>query len=193
MNLIFIDSIWFTFMLLPFLIFIARIADVTLDTLRIVFITKGNKIIAPILGFFQILIWLVAITRIMKDLDNITYYLAYAGGFATGNYIGLILEEKFALGIQMIRIVTQKDASSLISNLYEKGLHSTSVEAKSNQGKVHVIYLIVQRKMIQNIISLTNQYNPNAFYSIEDIRSVDVQSERINTKQKKYRHVGSEK
>jgi len=193
MNLIFIDSLWFTFMLLPFLIFIARIADVTLDTLRIVFITKGNKIIAPILGFFQILIWLVAITRIMKDLDNITYYLAYAGGFATGNYIGLILEEKFALGIQMIRIVTQKDASSLISKLYEKGLHSTSVEAESNQGKVHVIYLIVQRKMIRNIISLTNQYNPNAFYSVEDIRSVDVHSERINTKQKKYRHMGSEK
>jgi uncharacterized protein YebE (UPF0316 family) len=185
MDISFINSFWFTYVLLPFMIFAARIVDVTIDTLRIVYITKGNKILAPVLGFFQILIWLIAITRIMKNIDNIACYLAYAAGFAAGNYIGLILEEKFAMGIQMIRIVTQVDASQLIDRLHSNGLTTTSVEADSNQGKVHIIFLIVQRIRISTIITLIKQFNPKAFYSIEDIRSVDEQSERINTPKKR--------
>jgi uncharacterized protein YebE (UPF0316 family) len=174
-----INSLWFTYLLLPLLIFFSRIADVTMDTLRIVFITKGNKTIAPLLGFFQVLIWLVAITRIMENLDNIACYLAYAAGFAAGNYIGLILEEKMAMGIQMIRIVTQVDASLLILKLHEDGLYSTSIEAESNQGRVHLIFLIVQRIKINSAIAIIKQYNPKAFYSIEDVRSVDAQSEQV--------------
>ncbi|MBN1184516.1 MAG: DUF2179 domain-containing protein [Bacteroidales bacterium] len=184
MDISFIDTFWFTYVLLPFMIFAARIVDVTIDTLRIVYITKGNKILAPVLGFFQILIWLIAITRIMKNIDNIACYFAYAAGFAAGNYIGLILEEKFAMGIQMIRIVTQVDASQLINKLHSNGLSTTSVEADSNQGKVHIIFLIVQRTRINSIITLIKLFNPKAFYSIEDIRSVDEQSERINTPKK---------
>jgi len=185
MDISFINTFWVTYVLLPFMIFAARIVDVTIDTLRIVYITKGNKILAPVLGFFQILIWLIAITRIMKNIDNIACYFAYAAGFAAGNYIGLILEEKFAMGIQMIRIVTQVDASQLIDRLHCNGLSTTSVEADSNQGKVHIIFLIVQRIRISTIITLIKQFNPKAFYSIEDIRSVDEQSERINTPKKR--------
>ncbi len=185
MDISFIDTFWFTYVLLPFMIFAARIVDVTIDTLRIVYITKGDKILAPVLGFFQILIWLIAITRIMKNIDNVACYFAYASGFAVGNYIGLILEEKFAMGIQMIRIVTQVDASQLINKLHSNGLTTTSVEADSNQGKVHIIFLIVQRTRINSIITLIKLFNPKAFYSIEDIRSVDEQSERINSPKKK--------
>lgn len=185
MDISFIDTFWFTYILLPFMIFAARIVDVTIDTLRIVYITKGDKILAPILGFFQILIWLIAITRIMKNIDNVACYFAYAAGFAAGNYIGLILEEKFAMGIQMIRIVTQVDASQLINKLHSNGLTTTSVEADSNQGKVHIIFLIVQRTRINSIITLIKQFNPKAFYSIEDIRSVDEQSEKINSSKKR--------
>ncbi len=185
MDISFIDTFWFTYVLLPFMIFAARIVDVTIDTLRIVYITKGDKILAPVLGFFQILIWLIAITRIMKNIDNVACYFAYASGFAAGNYIGLILEEKFAMGIQMIRIVTQVDASQLIYKLHSNGLTTTSVEADSNQGKVHIIFLIVQRTRINSIITLIKLFNPKAFYSIEDIKSVDEQSERINTPKKR--------
>lgn len=185
MNLTFIDSFWFTYLLLPFMIFASRIVDVTIDTLRIVYITKGNKILAPVLGFFQILVWLIAITRIMKNIDNIACYFAYAAGFATGNYIGIILEERFAMGIQMIRIVTQVDASTLIGKLHSTGFYTTSIEAESNQGKVHIIFLIVPRIKISSIIVLIKNYNPKAFYSIEDVRSVDAVSESINKLQKR--------
>ena len=167
------DSFWFTYLLLPFLIFCSRIMDVSLDTLRIVFVSKGNKKVAPILGFFEVLIWLIAITRIMKNLDNITCYVAYAAGFATGNYVGLLIEEKLSIGIQMFRIITQKDATSLIKNLREKGFGATSVVAEGKDREVHIIFTVVKRSDTQNVIEIINHFNPNAFYSIEDIRKVN--------------------
>ena len=172
----FFDSNWFNFGLLPFLIFLARIIDVTLDTLRIVFVSRGNKIVAPILGFFEILIWLMAITRIMENLDNFTTYIAYALGFAVGNYVGLWVEERLAIGIQLIRVITAKDASVLIDKLREKGFGATAVPAEGRDGLVHVIFLIARRQVIQQVITIVNEFNPRAFYSIEDVRSVNVAS-----------------
>lgn len=164
---------WFAYVIVPFLIFFSRVIDVSLDTIRIVFISKGNKILAPILGFFEVLIWLVAITRIMENLDNVIYYFAYAGGFAAGNYIGLIIEEKLAMGVQLFRIITQKEASTLILRLREKGYSVTSVEAEGNTGLVHIIFSVVKRSESQKVIEIINHFNPNAFYSIEDIRKVN--------------------
>jgi uncharacterized protein YebE (UPF0316 family) len=148
--------------------------DVTLDTLRIVFISRGNKVIAPILGFFEILIWLVAITRIMENLDNITTYFAYAAGFAVGNYVGLRVEEKLAMGMQIIRIITGRDSRELIESLRERGFGVTAVDAEGKEGPVHVIFLITKRQVAKEVISIVNKYNPKAFYSIEDVRSVNL-------------------
>ncbi len=117
----FFDSAFFTFFLLPFLIFISRILDVTIGTIRIVMVSKGQKFWAPILGFFEILIWLLAISRIFENLDNWMCYIAYAAGFAAGNYIGLILEERLAMGIVKIQIITRQNAAELIVNLKNAG------------------------------------------------------------------------
>jgi uncharacterized protein YebE (UPF0316 family) len=170
----FIDSNWFMYGLLPALIFLSRVTDVTMDTLRIVFVSRGNKVVAPILGFFEILIWLVAITRIMENLDNITTYFAYALGFAVGNYVGLLLEEKLAIGTQLIRVITATDASLLIEKLREKGFGATATDAKGKNGAVHVIFVITRRKVIHQVIGVINHFNPKAFYSIEDVRSVNI-------------------
>lgn len=100
----FYNSDAFTFIFLPLFIFLARICDVTLDTIRIIFVSKGMRKIAPLIGFFEILIWLMAISKIMQNLDNWACYVAYAGGFATGNYFGMLVEEKLAIGHEMIRV-----------------------------------------------------------------------------------------
>lgn len=168
-----LDFDWFAYVVIPLLIFFSRVIDVSLDTIRIVFISKGNKILAPILGFFEVLIWLVAITRIMENLDNVIYYFAYAGGFATGNYIGLIIEERLALGLQMFRIITQKEAPSLIQSLTDKGYGITSVDANGKNGNVNIIFSVVKRSDSKKVIEIINRHNPNAFYSIEDIRRVN--------------------
>lgn len=177
----FFETFWFTYFLLPLLIFLSRVIDVSLDTLRIVFISKGDKIIAPILGFFEVLIWLIAIARIMQNLDNVTCYIAYAAGFAAGNFIGLKIEEKLALGIQIIRIMTHKDSNELINNLREAGFRVTSIEAEGKEGNVHIIYSVVERSLLNEIIELINQFNPKAFYSVEDVRSINPKSDMFQS------------
>lgn len=107
----FVDSQLFTWIVLPLLIFIARVVDVSIGTLRIVFIARGERLVAPILGFLEILIWLLAIGQIFKHLNNIGCYLAYAGGFAMGNYIGMVIEHKLAIGVQVIRIIIKSSST----------------------------------------------------------------------------------
>ena len=169
----FINSDLFTYLLLPVFIFLARILDVSMGTLRIIFVTKGMKRVAPLVGFFEVLIWLIAISRIMQDLDNWLCYFAYAAGFATGNYIGMFLEEKLAIGHEMIRVITRKDATNLIENLRAKGYGVTSIQAQGIEGDVAVIYIIARRSMIQVVIDEINLFNPRAFYTVESIKYVN--------------------
>src|SRR5665648_86798 len=114
MDYLAINSDTFSLFILPALIFIARIMDVSLGTIRIIFVIRGQKLLATLLGFFEIMIWLLAIGQIFQNLTDITYYIAYAGGFAAGNYVGIYLESKLALGTLAVRIITVKDALSLI-------------------------------------------------------------------------------
>lgn len=168
----FFDGNLFTFILLPFLIFLSRIFDVTIGTIRIVMVSKGQKTWAPVLGFFEVLIWLIAISKIFQNLDNWVCYFAYAGGFATGNYIGLIIEEKMAIGIVKIQIITSRDASNLIENLKEAGHGITYHSAQGTTESVSIIYSIINRNEIQKVKDIVQTTNPKAFYSIEDVKSV---------------------
>jgi len=168
----FLQSDIFALVVLPIMIFFARISDVTLGTLRIIFVSRGNKVVAPILGFFEVLIWVIAISNIIQHLDNVYCYLAWASGFATGNFIGMKIEERLAIGVNMVRIITKKDANQLIPELYKSGYGATVVDARGKDGEVHVIYTVVKRKEIENLIELIKTYNPNAFYVVEDVRSV---------------------
>jgi len=169
----FINSDLFTYFLLPLFIFVARIMDVSLGTLRIIFVTRGMKKVAPLFGFFEVLIWLIAISRIMENLDNWVCYIAYAAGFATGNYVGMYIEEKLAIGHEMIRVITRRDASALINDLRERGYGITSVKAEGIEGEVAVIYIIARRSMIKEVLDLINFHNPRALYTIESIKYVN--------------------
>jgi uncharacterized protein YebE (UPF0316 family) len=168
----FYHSELFKFVLLPVLIFLARICDVTLDTLRIIYVSRGMKFLAPAIGFVEVLIWLVAITQIFKNLSNPVCYVAYAGGFAMGNLIGILIEEKMAIGTVVIRIITQKDAEVLIDRLKESRYGVTHVDAQGAMGQVKIIFTIVKRKAIDSVLEIVRGCNPLAFYTIEDVRSV---------------------
>ena len=103
----------YQYIVLPLIIFFARICDVSLGTLRIVFVSKGKKNIAPILGFFELFIWVVVINQVLKNVDSVVGLLAYAGGYAIGNYIGMNIEERIALGTQLIKVFSAKDITPL--------------------------------------------------------------------------------
>jgi uncharacterized protein YebE (UPF0316 family) len=169
----FYQSDLFNYGLLPFLIFLARISDVTIGTVRIVMVAKGQKGIAPLLGFFEVLIWLLAISKIIQNLDNWVCYIAYGAGFATGNYIGMIIEEKLAYGIVQLQIITRRDAQDLILRLSSDGYGITHQEAHGSAEEVSIIYSIIKRTDLPNVIEIIRTYNPNAFYSIADVKFVN--------------------
>ena len=162
----------FKFVILTIFIFLARICDVSLSTLRIIYTSRGIKFLAPVIGFFEVLIWLIAMSQIINNLTSPILYIAYAGGFATGNFIGMLIEEKMAIGTVVIRIITQKDATELIDCLKGSGCGITKVDAQGSMGPVKIIFTIVKRKDIERVLELIRKYNPLAFFTIEDVRSV---------------------
>lgn len=166
------DPTLVNWVIIPLLIFLARIIDVTLGTLRIVFISKGDKVIAPILGFVEVLIWLIAITQVMQNLNNFVSYFAWAAGFATGNFLGLRIEQKLALGQMVVRVITVEPADKLIERLTGQGYRLTCIDARGSRGKVNLLFMIVKRKKLDTVIGIIRDFNPQAFYSIEDVRSV---------------------
>ena len=167
------NSAFFAWFLLPLLIFIARVTDVTLGTVRVIFVARGLKYLAPIVGFFEIIIWLLAIGQIMKNLSNPICYIAYAGGFAMGNYVGIWIAEKLSLGVVLIRVITSKDASELIEYLKTAEYGVTIVEAKGTAGNVQVVFTIVPRREVPSVANLIKQFNPKAFYTIEEVGFVE--------------------
>jgi len=159
--------------IIPLLIFVARVLDVTLGTIRVIFVSKGLKYLAPVVGFFEILIWLLAIGQIMSNLNNPACYIAYAGGFAMGNYVGIMIAEKLSLGVALLRVITQKDATELIQSLSSKKYGVTSVDGQGVHGKVSIIFTIVPRKEIQKVVDIVKKFNQKAFYTVEDIGFVE--------------------
>lgn len=166
------DTAFFSWVILPILIILARIIDVSIGTLRIIFVARGMRYIAPILGFFEVFIWLLAIGQIMRHLDNFVCYIAYGVGFALGNYLGILIEERLAVGVVLVRIITQKDASLLIQTLRQDGYGVTSVEAEGANGRVHIVFTIIQRTFLQQVVAIIQKFNPTAFFTIEDVKSV---------------------
>jgi len=162
----------FAWVVLPILIFIARICDQSIGTVRLIFVSKGFKYLAPLLGFFEVIIWLAAIGQIMKHLDNIVCYAAYGGGFAMGNFIGIYLEEKLSIGTVIMRIIPRNEAAELIAYMKEKNFGITMVNAEGSLGKVKMIFSIINRSDAKNVIGIINELSPEAFYSIEDVKSV---------------------
>ncbi|MDA3903059.1 MAG: DUF2179 domain-containing protein [Desulfuromusa sp.] len=167
------DSTTFAFIILPLLVFLARVLDVSIGTLRIIFVAKGLKRLAALLGFFESLIWLVAVVQVMQNLNSWQTYIAFALGFAAGNYVGVMLEERIALGNLMIRIITKQEADGLVRVLWESGYGVTSVDAQGESGPVKVIFSVVKRKKLAQFIALIKKYHPKAFYTIEDMRYVN--------------------
>ena len=162
---------YFNWIVLPLLIFVSRLADVSLATLRHIFVSKGYKTLVPILGFFEVLIWLIAIRQIFNNVDNLACYIAWAGGFSAGTYLGMYLEEKMALGMQIIRIITNDDTDKLVNAFKNSQQGITVVNGQGAIGPVKIIFTVVKRTNKPEIVKLIEEHAPNAFYSVEEIKN----------------------
>jgi uncharacterized protein YebE (UPF0316 family) len=157
---------------LPLLICLAETVVVTLDTVRTIFIARGMKGLATLIGLLEVCIWLFAIKLVMQNLTNLGFMASYATGFALGTYLGIRIEEYLALGKQGIRIITRRDATELINSLRAKNYGVTMIDAEGSAGIVHVLFTIVDRKQTREVIGTIQQFDPTTFYVIEDVRSV---------------------
>ncbi|HZW04496.1 MAG TPA: DUF2179 domain-containing protein [Anaerolineaceae bacterium] len=166
-----IDPTLFQWVILPVLIFLARVTDVTLGTLRIIFVARGNRILAPVLGFFEVLIWITAISQIMQNLGNAVHFIAYAAGFATGNYIGMTIEQRLAVGTLNVRTILAGPVESLIEALRSAGFGVTKVEGEGASGAVHLVYTVIRRKDLTRVAEIIHSVHPKAFISVDELQT----------------------
>ena len=163
----------YAWLFLPLMIFVARVADVTLGTVRVIFVSRGMKYVAPVVGFVEILIWLLAIGQVMQKLSNPACYMAYAAGFAMGNFVGISIAERLSLGVVMIRVITAQDALPLVERLKAENYGVTSVDGHGTSGVVKVVFTLVPRREVPSVVGLIKTFNPHAFYSIEEVGFVE--------------------
>jgi uncharacterized protein YebE (UPF0316 family) len=126
-----------------------------------------------VLGFVESLVWILAVSKVMQNLGDWQTYVAFALGFATGNYVGVVFEERIAIGNLLIRIITRKEADELVKALWNSGYGITSIDAQGETGPVKVIFSVAKRKKLAEILAIIKKYNPQAFYTIEDMRYVN--------------------
>jgi len=191
MEFILSDSWFFTWVLLPVLIFLARILDQSIGTLRLIFLSKGMKHIAPLLGFFEVIIWLLAVGQIMQHLDNWLCYVAYGAGFAMGNFIGITLEERLSIGTSIVRVILSNESPELIAALKAQNFGLTILNAEGAVGNVKVLFSIMRRKEIPSFLSTLHDYHPTAFYTIEDVKAAKEGVFRNSSQPKMSKNVAS--
>jgi uncharacterized protein YebE (UPF0316 family) len=165
---------WYTWVILPLMIFASRIVDVTLGTMRLIFTSRGQRRLAPLLGFIEILIWIVIVSQVMGHVQNPAAYIGYAAGFATGTYVGMRIEDHMAMGTLVVRIILAKGAEELTSSLRAAGFGVTSVSGEGAQGPVSLLYTVVPRKNLRLVTGLIHDLAPGTFFSVEEVRSSEM-------------------
>jgi len=155
---------------MPLVIFGLRVIDMSLDTLRVLFVIRGRKGLAWVLGFFQSTLWVIAITSVLSNLDNILNIIGYAGGFATGIVVGMTIEERLAIGHGNLRIISPRKGSAITEQLREAGFGVTELPGRGRDGMVTILDVSVQRKDIADVRKLVDNTDPDAFITVEEIR-----------------------
>lgn len=154
------------------LIFFLRVCDMSLDTLRVLFVMRGKKRISWVLGFFQSAIFVLAIGKVLTQITNPLNIIGYAAGFASGNVLGMVIEERIAIGHIMINIISPKRGTAIVNHLRQNGFAVTELSARGKDGMVSMINCSVLRKKVGSIHSLVNEIDPEAFITAEDVRPI---------------------
>jgi uncharacterized protein YebE (UPF0316 family) len=175
----------FGLVVLPIFIFLARIADVSINTIRIIYVLGGRRMTSTILGFIESLIWLLAIRQIFEHLDNWVAYIAYPGGFASGILVGMLLEERIAYGKVIVRIITRKNIDELRNYLLKKELRFTAINSIGPEGNESVVFTVLEREKLDSLLAQLKLILPTAFYTVEKVNSATENTTGIEVVQRK--------
>jgi uncharacterized protein YebE (UPF0316 family) len=156
---------------LPVMIFFARVTDVSIGTVRTICVMRGQRTVAFFLGFFEVLIWVIAVSAILSHLSHWINLVAYAGGFATGNAVGMWIESKLALGTQTVSFVSQGEYHAVAERLRYADLSVTTMTGRGYKGPVSICMAVVPRRMAQDVIRMAKEIDPTVFVTVEDVRA----------------------
>jgi uncharacterized protein YebE (UPF0316 family) len=151
-------------------IFILRVMDMSLDTLRVLFVMRGRKPQAWVFGFFQSIIFVVAIGSVLRNLNNPLNIIGYAAGFATGNVLGILIEERLAYGHVLLNIISPRRGTAIADHLRAEGYAVTEIAAQGRDGMVAFLSCSVLRRKVKEVRNLVHQVDDNAFITADDIR-----------------------
>ncbi|MBN1687675.1 MAG: DUF2179 domain-containing protein [Candidatus Omnitrophica bacterium] len=154
------------------LIFFLRVTDVSLGTVRMVMVTRGHRLTAAAIGFFEITIWVVAVSKVISHLTNWFYVFGYSGGFAAGTLCGMFLVEKLAIGYVMIKIVSSEKGKEVTEAIRQGGHGATMTQAQGYAGHVSLINVVVSRKYVPDVIEIAKKIDENIFLIVEDVPKV---------------------
>ena len=156
----------------PLLIFVLRIVDVSLATTRMLLAVRGQRALVPLIGFFEVMIWLFAAGSAIQYLDSPFHVIGYAAGFAAGNAVGLWVEEKLALGLATVRIISEHGGVEVADALREAGFGVTEFAGQGRQGVVEVVFTAARRAEVPRILRLIDLWASDSFVTVEEPRSV---------------------
>jgi uncharacterized protein YebE (UPF0316 family) len=165
-SLLFSQPIWVG----ALIIFMLRLINLSMDTIRILFVIQGRKVIVWILGFLQSIVFVLAIGSVLSQLDNIWFLLAYAGGYSTGTSVGMWIEERLALGYLQVTIISPSLGTAIAENLRSEGFAVTEIPARGKDGMVSILHCSVMRKDLDLLETVTMEADTNAFITTENIR-----------------------
>lgn len=154
------------------LIFALRLTDVSMGTVRTTMIMRGQRRWAALIGFVEVTIWVLAISRVISNLDTIWNVIGYSGGFATGTLLGMLIEDKLALGYADLLIISITKGPEITAKVHSAGFGATRLQAEGQSGPVHLVHVISPRKQVRDVIRLVNEVDATAFVTIQDARQV---------------------
>lgn len=154
---------------IPLLIFVARIGDVSIGTVRTMLVISGHKLVSTVLGFVEVAIWVLAVGGTLKYLSYPVAVIAYAGGFATGVLIGMMIEERLALGYRVVRVICAKSDNELAPALRERGHRVTTVEGHGRTGPVEIAFMVVRRRVVPTVLDTVRQLAPKSYITVERV------------------------
>src|SRR5574340_660767 len=166
------DWLTWTTVLISLSIFFLRVIDMSLDTIRVLFVVRGRKALAWILGFFQSAVFIIAISKVLTNDQNIITIIGYAAGFATGNVVGMWIEERLAIGHIHLTIVSPARGSAISDMLREHGYAVTEISARGLNGMVTLLHVDVMRRQLDSVEKLVRETDHDAFITAEDVRPV---------------------
>jgi len=154
------------------LIFCLRLTDVSMGTIRTIMIMRGMRKWAALIGFVEVSIWVVAISRVIGHLDNVWSVFGYSGGFAAGTLLGMWIEDKLALGYVDVHIISTSKGAEIVQKIREAGYGATQLQAEGQSGLVTLIGVVAPRKQVADIMALVNEIDETSFVTVDETRQV---------------------